>query len=144
MHHESWNLWQDDRNRCLESSRWRQQILIFAKIAYHIHHAQLANTTALVAAGAAAVVTKPSLGRVVDAVPYADEVIVGVFQGGQGVGDGGGDGQGPQGWFAETEVGHHVRQQAHCHAKPSDIIFVDNEISAKKMCCGGGGGGFGK
>jgi hypothetical protein len=123
MNHESWNLWQDRRDRCLESSRRRQQVLILAKIAYHVHHAQLANATALVAnAAGAVVVTKSSLGGVVDAVPYADEVFVGVFQGGQGVSDGGGDGQGPQGWLAETEVGYHMRQQAHCHAKASDII----------------------
>lgn len=109
MCHEAWGIWQDTGERCFHGSRRRQEVLIFAEIAYDINHGDLAYTPALMASSA------ERFRRVV-ALPYTDEGLFGAFEGGQGVGDGGGDGEGPQRRLAETEVGYLMCQQAHCHA----------------------------
>lgn len=98
MNNEARNLRQNGRDRCLESRRRRQKILFSAQITDNIDHTQFSDTSAavdLVGEGG---------GGVGGAVPDADEVVVGGFQGGQGVGDGGGNRERLQRRLAEAEV----------------------------------------
>lgn len=75
MHDEARNLRQEIRDRCLESSRRRQQILVLAEKAYDIHHANLPNTPALITT----TVVNGSF-RIVVAIPYTDGGFVGVLE----------------------------------------------------------------
>ena len=116
MSHEARNLRQEIRDRCGEGSRRGQKVLIPAEIAHHINHAHLADAPAVELPGGGGG-SRRLVVVVVAAIPYAEEGVVGGLEGSQGVGDGGGDGKGPQRRLAKAEVGYLMCQQAHCHAK---------------------------
>jgi len=106
MNNERAILRENHRNGLVKSRRRRQEIVLFAKVADNINHAHFPYTSALFL-----------LLLVLTAEPHADETLVGVFQHGQGVGDGGGGGQRPQRRLPKAEVRYIARQKAHCHAK---------------------------
>lgn len=132
MHDEAWNFRQEIRERSFKSSRRREQILMVAEKADDINHADFANAPALTATTVDSDGAGSRFGRRVVAIPYADGCVVGVFESGQGVGDGGRDGERPQCGFGETEVGYLMSQQAHFHAKLKKAVQRKQERKKKR------------
>lgn len=112
------------RNRGLERRRRSQQILFSTEMANDVNHRNLPDASAVIDGVV-------FVWRGVVTVPYADAAVVGVSDGGDGVGEGGGDGEGPQRRLAETEVGYLVRKQANCHTKRETLF--ENRGRPKKV-----------
>lgn len=71
---------EQDRNRGFESRGRRREVFVFAEVANDIDHADFSDTVTLIGGGFGVVTG-----------PYAEAGVGGGFEGGQGVGHGGGD-----------------------------------------------------
>lgn len=98
---------EEDRERGSEGGDGVGYVVRPAQEADYVDHADLAQAAA-VGAGMVAVG--------VGAAPDAQEEVAGLGEGGEGVGDGGGDREGADRRLPQAEVGDVITQQAHCHA----------------------------
>lgn len=95
---------QENRDRLLQGKRRGRRVAIFTKITNHINHTNFANALALTRISQLAMIATTT------AIPHAYEALVGVFQHGKSVGNGGGYRQSSQSRLAKTEVRYLIRQ----------------------------------
>lgn len=106
MRYETRNIGKQDGNGGFKSRRRRFEIFVFAEVADDIYHTNFADAAAIVmiritgggggGGGADGVIAGPD----------ADELVIGGFNSGESVGDGGGNWKGLQWRLAKAEVSY--------------------------------------
>lgn len=116
MHDLTGDLRQKRRDGRFQRLRRRREVVFAGEIANDVPHAQLPHTAALCTLSLFMRRSRRCRLGLVVAAPDAEEAVLGVPQGEQGIADGGGDGERPQSGLAEAEVADSVTEQPSCHA----------------------------